>query len=195
VLPDVRRDGVVSTRLRQWAPAGEAEAAVEAAVAERKADWPDGLLSFSGYVETSGDGVFTYEQWATPRPGEDEYRIYRHRVFAEEITPGCIVIVAVELADPEAPKRWVDTVFGAFDEQSRPSAGLRGAFFHLGTAGPRVVNYAEWASEAAYDAATFSNTTAIDASPKLRAVRDFPGLRSLVVRRYRPLVSLAGPRG
>lgn len=195
MLPDVLRDGVVSTRIRQWTPDGGQEAVIDEVAAQRKAGWPDGLVSFSGYVETGGDGVFTYEQWATPRPGEDEYRLHRYRLFADDIVPGCIVIVAVELARPGAPEQWVDTVFGAFDERPRPAEGLRGAFFHLGTAGHRVVNYAEWASEAAYDAATFSNMSAIDASPKLREVRDFPGVRSLVVRRYRPFVSLADPRG
>jgi hypothetical protein len=195
VLPDVVREGVVSVLIRRWTPEDGQEAAVEEAAAARRAAWPDGLVSFSGYAETSGDGVFTYEQWATPQPGEDEYHLHRHRVFAPDVVPGCVVLVAVELEDPEAPLRWVDTVFGAFDEQRRPAAGLRGAFFHLRTGDPGVVNYAEWASEAAYDAASFSNSEAIADSPKLREVRDFPGVRSLVVRRYRPLVSLTGPHG
>jgi hypothetical protein len=195
VLPDVVRDDVVAMRIRQWTPADGQRAAIEHVAAQRKAAWPDGLVSFSGYLETGGDGVFTYEQWATPAPpedGEPEYRMYRYRRFDERVTPDCIVIVAVLLERPDLPRQWVDTVFGAFDEQSEPSPGLRGAHFHLSTDGARVVNYAEWASENAYDAAQFSNMEAIDASPKLRAVRDFSGVRNLVVRRYQPFVSFDG---
>ncbi|MFH0243625.1 antibiotic biosynthesis monooxygenase [Streptomyces sp. HK10] len=113
--------------------------------------------------------------------------------------PGCVVVVEVEFEGPDEARQraWVDTVAAAIEDDSTdgslPPGGIA-AHFHLSTDGTRVVNYAEWESEQAHiDALEAPGEGVGTPSPPWERVRDFPGLVSSDVARYRLLFSTERP--
>ncbi|SEQ93383.1 antibiotic biosynthesis monooxygenase [Streptomyces radiopugnans] len=113
--------------------------------------------------------------------------------------PGCVVVVEVGFEGPDEARQraWVDTVAAAIEEDradgSLPPGGIS-AHFHLSTDGTRVVNYAEWESEQAHiDALEAPGEGVGTPSPLWERVRNFPGLVSSDVARYRLLFSTERP--
>ncbi|MGV9317160.1 antibiotic biosynthesis monooxygenase [Streptomyces sp. NPDC003691] len=137
------------------------------------------------------------------RLGLNAYDLYRGGPADPDDTrvPGSIVIAEVEFdgPDPERQRAWVDTVFEAMAADPRigggsgegpHTAGISG-WFHLGTDGTRVLNYAEWESAEAHEAALAGPGEGIGSdSEEWRAVRSFPGVRESRVTRYTPGLSL-----
>lgn len=88
-----------------------ADAAVAALAA---APWPDGLLSWSLYLDADGDRLLHYAQWtdeqAVDRAGHTRYRLYRGSRSAAGVVPGAIVSVRVDTDDGAVARTWVDAV-------------------------------------------------------------------------------------
>ncbi|MBH5336953.1 antibiotic biosynthesis monooxygenase [Streptomyces pactum] len=136
------------------------------------------------------------------RVGLSRYRLYRSHVpdpvRRAATEPGLIVTVDIHFDAATAGRRteWIDTVIGALDEGAEEHRELLGAHFHLlengakhlGSAADRVLNYAEWTSEEAYETAQGADR------PGWHRVRDFPGHRQVTGTRYRLLRHLT-PRG
>ncbi|MCI0385945.1 antibiotic biosynthesis monooxygenase [Streptomyces sp. CNQ085] len=113
--------------------------------------------------------------------------------------PGCVVVVEVEFEGPDEARQraWVDAVAAAIEDDGAggglPPGGIS-AHFHLSTDGTHVINYAEWESERAHIAALEAPGEGIgESSPLWDRVRDFPGLVSSDVARYRLLFCAARP--
>ncbi|MEU4349833.1 antibiotic biosynthesis monooxygenase [Streptomyces sp. NPDC023838] len=183
-LPDLRRPGVGVVKSSVWRMGTpERQRAAVAAIAEAwgSRDWPDvGLLSYSVYTGTDGDGLLHYSQWESEAAYQDFFRRFRDGRNAEidaavpgiervglhsyELyrssdprpgdprTPGCVVIVDVEFEgpDPDRQRAWVDGVFEALDSDPALPSGWLAAQFHTSLDGTRVLNYAEWESERAH---------------------------------------------
>jgi hypothetical protein len=218
--PRLNRPGVDVVAVDEWivGRAAQQRAIADAIVADWVgAAWPDGLLSLSALVSTDGAKVLTYAQWtseeshrlfrqATPSRGASRegvehlepvtYRLYRFGARESAPLPGCIVIVSVEFDGPDQQrqKQWVDTVFAALDAETEPHPGGISGYFHISTDGTRVLNYAEWTSEAAHrDALERSGQGAVGLGPKWQEVRTFPGVKSNGMSRYHLHRSLAKP--
>lgn len=182
--------------------------------------WPHGLLSANLFASSDGKTLLNYAQWTgedawrefdrTVRPSLVEqidravpgiergrpihYRLHRSRVRSNAPVPGCVVFVSIEFdgTDELRLERWVATVFEALEAETELHPGGISGHFHFGTDGRRVLNYAEWTSEAAHqEALDRSGQGAIGPGPKWREVRNFPGLVSAGFKRYRLLQSLS----
>jgi hypothetical protein len=213
-------ESIVATPERQQAMIDSLVAAA------RNAPWPRGLLQSSLYASLDGTTVLNYAQWAsdeafdqfaqtrlksltaevdravpgiTRKPGV-RYRLYRgnRRESANGLVPGCIVFVSVEFDGPDEQRqrKWVDTVFEALEaEPALPEGGISG-YFHLSVDGTRVLNYAEWTSEAAHrEAIERSGQGTVGRGPKWLDVRNFPGVVSNGFKRYRLVASLTEKKG
>ncbi|MFI9765360.1 antibiotic biosynthesis monooxygenase [Streptomyces sp. NPDC052415] len=174
----------------------------------------DRLLGYHLYAGHDGTTLLHYSQWRDEQGYEaffktlrqerndeidtavpsiervrlDRYRLHRSHVRAAGDTrvPGLIVTVRVDFEPDAADKRadWVDLVLSAL---AGPDAdrGLISAHFHLSTDGTHVLNYAEWESDEAYDAAL-----AGPGSPQWERVRTYPGVRGFTGSRYRHALGL-----
>ncbi|MCL7423936.1 antibiotic biosynthesis monooxygenase [Streptomyces sp. YS415] len=181
---------------------------------ETRAWGSDRLLGYHLYAGHDGTTLLHYSQWRdeqgyeaffktlrqerndeidTAVPGIervrlDRYRLHRShaRAVGDTRVPGLIVTVRVDFEPDAADKRadWVDLVLSAL---AGPDAdrGLISAHFHLSTDGTHVLNYAEWESDEAYDAAL-----AGPGSPQWERVRTHPGLRGTTGSRYRHALGL-----
>ncbi|MCM2390895.1 antibiotic biosynthesis monooxygenase [Streptomyces albipurpureus] len=145
------------------------------------------------------------------RLGLRSYELYRSgSTPADPRIPGTVVIVDVEFDGPDADRQraWVDTVFTALEADTAGTEGPRTAepgprddprsagisgHFHLSQDGTRVLNYAEWESAEAHQAALAAPGEGIGSTTAQWArVHDFPGVRGSSVRRYTPGLTL-GP--
>jgi len=186
--------------------------------------WPAGLLSVKPLLSNDGLAVLNFAEWANNEAYEEfgrtnrkivaaemdeavpgivripptHYQFYRTRISDKASEPGCIVVIMVEFesSDPARQRAWVDTVIEALDaEKSLHSGGISGRF-HLSTDGKKVLNYAAWTSENAHHEAIKNSVQgAVGSHRKWREVRDFPGIRSSSVKRYRLLRTFEAPAG
>lgn len=189
----------------------------------RETAWPEGLLLASLLLSTDGKSVVNYAQWksdeaydafvqttrqsiaervnrAVPnirRQPPVDYRLYRSGVRDGAPVPGCVVLVSVEFDGPDQARqrRWIDAVFEAIEgDPDLPPGGIS-AHFHVSIDGTRVLNYAEWTDEKAHqDAIDRSGNGTIRSGGKWRDIQTFPGLRSSVVRRYSPGLTVLSPQ-
>jgi heme-degrading monooxygenase HmoA len=184
---------------------------------------PEGLLSHTCFASTDGTTVRHHSQWTDQAalddfrrtdpperkraiddavPGLDRHglAVYElHRSYHGTVSdgtrpvPGCIVMVDIEFVDSdrERQRQWIDAVLTALAVEPMP--GLIAAHFHTSTDGTRVVNYAEWTSEQAHQAALDTgpqggvNRTDL---PEWRRVQEFPGMRPGRFTRYLEFRSL-----
>ncbi|MFB4425350.1 antibiotic biosynthesis monooxygenase [Streptomyces sp. QL37] len=194
--------------------------AVRAAWATR--EWPHpGPLSYTVHVGEDGKTLLHYSQWADEsvyrefvRTGRGErvtevdaavpgierlglhtFELYRSGLLGGDARePGCVVIVDVEFAgpDPARQRDWVDGVFEALQTDPEPAPGGISAHFHVGTAGDRVLNYAEWETAQAHIDALASGGKGVGTlTPQWKRVQNYPGVTGGGVHRYTPALSLA----
>jgi hypothetical protein len=208
--PRMNRPGVDLVAVDEWIVGSPAHqrAVADAVITDWVgAEWPYGLLSLTALVSTDGAKVLTYTQWAseeahrrfrqaTPTSTIRDtvqhlepvtYRLYRFGARGNAPLPGCIVIVSVEFDGPDSQRQtqWIDTVFAALDAETALHPGGISGYFHVSTDGRRVLNYAEWTSEAAHrDALERSGQGAVGLGPKWQEVRAFRGVKSNGVSRY-----------
>ncbi|MEV7104935.1 antibiotic biosynthesis monooxygenase [Streptomyces atroolivaceus] len=179
-----------------------------------------GLLSYSVLTGEDGRTLLHYSQWsgeeayqefarsgrdardaeidrAVPgieRTGPHTYELYRSGLRGGGAgEPGCVVIVDVEFAgpDPARQRDWVDAVFEAMESDPEPVPGGIAAHFHVGTAGDRVLNYAEWESAQAHIDALAGDGEGIGTpTPQWKRVQSYPGVTGGGVHRYTPALSL-----
>ncbi|MFI2782088.1 antibiotic biosynthesis monooxygenase [Streptomyces sp. ALB3] len=185
-------------------------------------DWPlPGLLSHTVHTGEDGRTLLLYSQWSGEEAYEQFARSGRHPRDAEVDAavpgigrtephtferyrsgalgggtrePGCVVIVDVEFAgpDPARQRDWVDAVFEALESEPEPVPGGLTAHFHLGTAGDRVLNYAEWETAQAHVDALASGGEGVGSpAPQWERVQSYPGMTGGGVHRYAPALSLA----
>lgn len=193
--------------------------AVRAAWSSR--DWPHpGLLSYTVHTGEDGRTLLHYSQWtgeeayqdfvrggrdarnaeideAVPgieRHGPHTFELYRSGTRGGDTRePGCVVIVDVEFdgPDPARQRDWVDAVFEALGTDPAPAPGGIAAYFHLGTEGDRVLNYAEWETAQAHvDALASAGDGVGSPTPQWQRVRSYPGVTGGGVHRYTPAFSL-----
>jgi hypothetical protein len=195
-FPDPARTdvGVVLAAEQAVGGADRLVAAADAVIASWRGEpWPDGLLSYSLFLDTDGDLLLHYAQWTSEDrlpnlarlSDHTRYRLYRGSRSADGVVPGAIVAVRVDTDADVLARTWVDAVFEALDQdRGLPSGGL-GAFFHISTDGRRVLNYAEWVSADAHKNALAATGRGISQGPLWDKVQSMPGVRPQSVTRYR----------
>ncbi|MGW0789201.1 antibiotic biosynthesis monooxygenase [Streptomyces sp. NPDC002911] len=185
-------------------------------------DWPHpGLLTYTVHTGEDGKTLLHYSQWSDEEayqdfvhsgrdarnaevdaavPGIERLGLHTFELYRSGLRegrtrePGCVVIVDVEFAgpDPARQRDWVDAVFEAMATGPEPVPGGISAHFHVGTAGDRVLNYAEWETAQAHIDALASDGEGIGtATPQWKRVQSYPGMTGGGVRRYTPALSLA----
>ncbi|MBQ1087603.1 antibiotic biosynthesis monooxygenase [Streptomyces sp. B93] len=180
-----------------------------------------GLLAYHVYTGGDGATLLHHSQWtaehayeafartrrqervdeidtAVPgirRQGLDRYRHYRShaRAAGDTRVPGLVVTVRIDF-EPDARGRrrdWTDTVLTALTEEPDGHDGLIAAHFHLSGDGGHVLNYAEWESDQAYDAALAAPGAGIGApTPLWERVRTYPGVKGFTGSRYEHALGL-----
>ncbi|GAA2257040.1 antibiotic biosynthesis monooxygenase [Streptomyces indiaensis] len=173
------------------------------------------LLAYHVYAGQDGSTLMHYSQWtgeqayetfvrthrqervdeidtAVPgieRVGLGRYRRYRsrERAVGDARVPGLIVTVRIDFEDGTRERReeWVDLVVKGLGDDPAGHAGLLSAHFHLSTDGGHVLNYAEWESTGAYEAAMATPST-----DSWERVRTYPGLRKVTGSRYEHALGL-----
>jgi hypothetical protein len=151
--------------------------------------------------------MMSYEQWASEdayrsslaaqhkpgrQPAAEPYRLYRSQVNADsqDTMPGshCVVIVTIGFdgSDEQRLRRWIDAVVDALEAEPNAIPGMISGHFHASLAGNRVLNYAEWTSEQAYDDALAHGPAGVGQTdlPHWRTVREFAGVTTNTVTRY-----------
>ncbi|MEO8660406.1 MAG: NAD(P)H-binding protein [Bryobacteraceae bacterium] len=210
--PDIGRSDAGLAMVSEWTvdTPERQQATVDAFVAAwRNAPWPAGLVSVNLLASLDGTTILLYGQWANEGAYEEAvieqtvpgiqrkpataYRVYRSGTREGATIPGCIVVVSVEFdgADEQRQRQWVDTVFEALEaEPVLPQGGISG-HFHVSTDGTRVINYAEWTTAEAHEAALEqSGQRAIGKGSKWLEVRNLPGVIRSDFKRYRVAQSL-----
>jgi hypothetical protein len=130
-----------------------------------------------------------------------EYRLYRsHRnAISEATTPSSrnIVINTVDFDGPDEQRlrQWIDNVVDALEAEPNAIPGMISAHLHVSITGDRVLNFAEWTSERAYDEALASGPRGVGQSdlPEWRKIKDFPGVKGDTVNQYALYRALAIP--
>jgi hypothetical protein len=210
--PDV---AVVTVTHRKATSETEQRARADALIDATARTPPHGLLTVScfvsigsstnpGYVRATQDDkprrseeldVMTYEQWGdggeASQAGEP-YRLYRSHVNAAPPDaaqgPRCVVIVTIDFNAPDQQRlrQWIDGVVAALEAEPSAIPGMIAGHFHTNLAGNRVLNYAEWTSERAYDDALATGPAGIGQTdlPEWRRVREFPGVTGNPLMRY-----------
>ncbi|MFF3335964.1 antibiotic biosynthesis monooxygenase [Streptomyces sp. NPDC002888] len=179
------------------------------AAAWERRPWPDGdLLAHHVYTGHDTATVLHYSQWTkTPaqervdeidsavpgieRLGPGRYQRYRSRERAagDVRVPGLIVTVRIDFEPHAAEQRrdWIDTVLRALADDPAGHRGLIAAHFHLGGDGDgtHILNYAEWESAGAYDAAMAAPGEGVGSPTDLwERVRTYPGAKGFTGSRY-----------
>jgi hypothetical protein len=121
-----------------------------------------------------------------------EYRLYRsHRnAISEGEMPRSrnIVINTVDFEGPDEQRlrRWIDNVVDALEAEPNAIPGMISAHLHVSTTGDRVLNFAEWTSERAYDEALATGPRGVGQSdlPEWRKVKNFAGVIGDTVKQY-----------
>ena len=190
-FPDPARGDAGFVVSGEWA-VGSADrlvAAADAVIAARQSvPWPEGLLTYSLFIDADGDLLRDYAQWtdegAAARQDHTGYHLYRGSRSAAATPPGAMVAVRVDTDDDALARTWVDAVFEALDQDRDLPAGGLGAFFHVSTDGRHVLNYAEWVSADAHRQALAATGRGISSGPLWDKVQTMPGVRPQSVTRY-----------
>jgi Antibiotic biosynthesis monooxygenase len=107
------------------------------------------------------------------------------------------VINTVEFDGPDEPRlrRWIDGVIDALEAEPNDIPGLICAHLHVSSVGTRVLNFAEWTSEQAYDEALSHGPRGVGQTDlaEWQSVKDFPGVVGDTVNQYALHRSLATP--
>ncbi|TYP87502.1 monooxygenase [Blastococcus xanthinilyticus] len=199
-FPDVRRpdSGIVLVSPRYVATADRQRAAAAEAVAPyRDNSPPPGFLALTAFGSTDGQTLLTYAQWA----GDDDYRRfdgshapgagtgraqpirfvpYRSAVHAPGSVPGLVVAPTFDVDGPERQRTSIDALVDG--PLSEPVPGLIASHFHVSLDGSRVLNWAEWVDEHAYDEFMRSARPA-----RFLDAITMPGVRGIGGKRYAPL--------
>jgi hypothetical protein len=212
--------GIVAVTEFQTGTAERQQALLDAsAAAWAGLDWPRTMFSLTWLTSLDGAKALAYVQWEsdaefvsyarTHRPVLTErlraalpgvtlapptfYRRYRSGTRPDAPVPGCIVAVSVTFEGPDETRQraWIDTVFDALAAETEPPAGGISGHFHVSTDGTRVLNYAEWVdAESHRRALEGSGQGTVGSNPAWGKVREFPGVVSSDVTRYRIARSL-----
>ncbi|WP_418956358.1 antibiotic biosynthesis monooxygenase [Streptomyces tritici] len=212
---------VMASTWRVGTPERQRAAVDAIARAWQSRDWPDvGLLSYSVHIGDDGDTLMHYSQWTGEQEYQDFVarhrddrnaeidaavpgieRVVLHRYHppyrslesGDDRIPGCVVAVEVEFDGPDADRQrdWVDTVVEALKTDPDLAPGGISAHFHLGVAGDRILNYAEWTSRQAHVDALAGTGGVGSATEQWAKVRDYPGVTGGSVTRYAPALSLS----
>jgi quinol monooxygenase YgiN len=181
-----------------------------------------GLLSYHVYTGHDGSTLLHHSQWASEqayeafvkthrqervdeidtavpgieRLGLGRYRRHgsRERQAGDTRVPGLIVTVRIDFVPDAAERRgdWVGLVLKALADDPVGHRGLISAHFHLSTDGTHVLNYAEWESTQAYDAALAAPGEGIGAATdQWDRVRTHPDVRGFTGSRYDHALGLA----
>lgn len=205
-LPDLTRLDSQLVLAGLWTAGTPAtqHAAADAALARwEQQPLPAAALSHTCLLGDDGAAIFHYSQWADEEGVEElpvirgivadsftKYRLYRTMTAASAVASGCVVIVSVTFDGPDEKRlrRWVDAVFDAVAADPATAGGLAG-HFHVSVDGTRVLNFAEWTD-------AVSHQRALDRvpGPKWQSVREFPGIVSADVKRFRPYRSVSRTR-
>jgi methylaspartate ammonia-lyase len=211
-FPDVWRTdsgiALVST-LYVGTPAEQRAEAKRVTAVYREQPLPTGFISFSTFGSTDGETLLTYAQWAndetyrqfarTLDPSKDEIRTeptrfvpYRSSVLDHHANPGVLVVPTFDVDGPDRQRKPVDALVDG--PLSKLIPGLFASHFHVSLDGSRVLNWAEWADEAAHD--DFMQTSL--PAECFEAIT-MPGVRGIGGKRYTPLesvsITLPGPHG
>ncbi|AYN30653.1 hypothetical protein DUI70_0150 [Streptomyces albus] len=122
---------------------------------------PPGLLSLSRFPALSGGLDLLYAQWTDDasclrwlNDGDAppaRYALYRsYRTADPTSRPTLLATPRFACSGPGSQQRLADTIVETLTELAPP--GLLGAHLHLSVDGSRVVNYAQWADETAWQA-------------------------------------------
>lgn len=164
---------------------------------------PTGFVSFSAFGSTDGETLLTYAQWVndeahrrfeqTLDSSKREIRTepmrfvpYRSSVLEQHAKPGILVAPTFDVDGPNRQRRPIDALMDG--PLSKTIPGLFASHFHISLDGSRVLNWAEWADEAAHE--EFMQT-ALPAEC-LEAIT-MPGVRGVGGKRYLLLESVDVP--
>ncbi|MET9916957.1 antibiotic biosynthesis monooxygenase family protein [Streptomyces sp. NPDC006435] len=198
-MPDVRRPDAAAVFVGLHHVPGPATAQTVLERTEeawRDGPWPAGVLSASCYLSTEGDTVLTYVQCADRDAhrrftealsgpaggGAVEYRV-RASVVARGTAgpPACVVVATFDVDGAERQDKVIDNLLTALDGPAaeRPP-GMLSANFHVSADATRVLNYAEWTSDAAHQA--FLDSAAHVTTRRVSGA--VPGVRPIGFKRY-----------
>ncbi|MFH8238572.1 MULTISPECIES: antibiotic biosynthesis monooxygenase family protein [unclassified Streptomyces] len=190
-LPDVRRPDASAVFVAARHVPGRAAGltALQGMVDQwREVPWPAGVLSLSCFLNTDEDTVLTYAQCAEPDayralldsvggPAAAEPVAYRpHRsLVLNPGEPGCVIVAMFDVDGPGRQQLIIDSIAATVAEAADRHPGMLSANFHVSEDGTRVLNYAEWTSDAAHiaflEGATHGATRRVsDATPGVRPI-------------------------
>lgn len=193
--PIVQKKEVVVVHFQQFqttTPSATAEAILNN-LSENQ--FSENLISVNAYLGNDHQSIFLYWQWRDELQQlildkikqdlslvagriNNAFHLYRSIGESEEI-PGCIVLAYQEFENPNVIKHWIDTVIEAIlsDEPKKDTGGLSG-HFHISTDNTSMLNYAEWRSAEAHQAALDNaNNGAIGSSEAWKKVTKINGLK------------------
>ncbi|WP_305787333.1 antibiotic biosynthesis monooxygenase [Symbioplanes lichenis] len=180
----------------EWHGPEKEAVAAELLAARRREPWPEGLLTWSVFVDADGEKVRDYAQWSVEPTLPDltiagaeshDRAVYRlHRgTTPGPVEPGAVVFIRADTTDAGRARTWIDAVFAALAGGTDLPPGGLGAFFHISTDGSRVLNYAEWESpEAHRRALAATQGESVSLGPLWDRVHTMPGVRPVSVTRY-----------
>ncbi|MBO0656321.1 antibiotic biosynthesis monooxygenase [Streptomyces triculaminicus] len=199
-LPDVRRaDAGAVFVSHRYVPGREHGTAVLGELLDQWSGtpWPRGILSFSCFLSADDETVLTYAQCddagayapfvrslgPAARTGAVEYRL--HRTVVPDAAPretACVVVATFDVDGAERQQHVIGSLVGTLENMPfAQHPGMISANFHASVDGTRVLNYAEWTSDAAHDVFLDGASRA----SALRASNDIPGVRPIGFKRYR----------
>lgn len=211
-LPRFNADDAGTTMISEWGLATQPrqQAALHAIQRTwRGRPWPEGLRSYHVFASIDGTTLLHFSRWSEDaafeafvarhrdarvdvidaevpdivRDGLGRFKLYRsHLAHPSPAPTGCIVVVRVEAASAALQQEWIDTVCSAL--QGDPVPGLIAAHFHVCDDG-RIVNFAQWESEAAHVKAMAGGAgIAQRETPEWLRVRTLPGITQRGMQRF-----------
>jgi hypothetical protein len=198
--PTIDRPGVAAVYMSHWHVPDARTGQVQldrVGDAWRRAEWPDGILTFSSYLGYDHDTVLTYVQCSRAdvyRPfvhalPDPEARIepveYRLRqtvsLQSRESPPEAVVAASFDVDGPERQRQIIAQVTEHLRAASAEQhAGLLASHFHASVDGTRVINFAEWTSDEAHIAFLEGSMR----HGALRLATATPGVRPIGFTRY-----------
>ena len=105
--------------------------------------------------------------------------------------PGWIIVVTIFFDEPGRAPGWIDTTLEALREVE-PVDGLITNYFHIDSAGTRVINYTEWSDREKHKAAHAGDTGPIGQNGAVgKRIKSLPGVVGVELSRYQIHRSLA----
>ncbi|MFE2045244.1 hypothetical protein ACFXAZ_30875 [Streptomyces sp. NPDC059477] len=156
------------------------------------------LAAYQGFAKTRRQE--TVDEIDTAVPGIERLTLHHYRrhhslerAAGDPRVPGLVVTVRIDFEPGAAERRpdWMDTVVAALADDPAGHRGLISAHFHASDDGTHVLNYAEWESDAAYDAAIAAPGEGIGSpSAAWERVRTYPGVKGFTGERFRHVLGL-----